>query len=399
MGIQIKNRDECLYFVNVYLPYQCPDNYDLYVEYLGKLSAIIEDYESSKVGIIGDFNAAVGTTFEGELLEVCTHHELIISDYEHFGRNSSQFTFVSDAHSTTSWLDYIICSFNLFTILSDLCILDKLPSSDHLPIGCNLCFDLDTCMSTPSVSDSCDVKLPTMKCQWSKASDVEIEYYRMKSYISLDTIFIPDVVKCVNNNCSSKEHQGQLDNYFTSISDALDLTSKQTIPTSKIKCPSEYIVPGFNDYLKDLHDSARNSYLVWKQNGKPRGDDTDMDMRTTRLRFKYALRQCRCDEEQNRADALARTLHCKDTTDFWKGVRGIKDSRVPLATKVGDAVGDANITKLWQDHFSALLNSVLPLTCVSVSKLLNWVKLLVLMGWLLNILCFRTVLFVCICPY
>ena len=241
MGIQIKNRDECLYFVNVYLPYQCPDNYDLYVEYLGKLSAIIEDYESSKVGIIGDFNAAVGTTFEGELLEVCTHHELIISDYEHFGRNSSQFTFVSDAHSTTSWLDHIICSFNLFTILSDLCILDKLPSSDHLPIGCNLCFDLDTCMSTPSVSDSCDVKLPTMKCQWSKASDVEIEYYRMKSYISLDTIFIPDVVKCVNNNCSSKEHQGQLDSYITSISDTLDLTSKQTIPTSKIKCPSEYI--------------------------------------------------------------------------------------------------------------------------------------------------------------
>ena len=77
---------------------------------------------------------------------VCTHHELIISDYEHFGRNSSQFTFVSDAHSTTSWLDHIICSFNLFIILSDLCILDKLPSSDHLPTGCKLCFDLDTCM-------------------------------------------------------------------------------------------------------------------------------------------------------------------------------------------------------------------------------------------------------------
>ena len=355
----------------MYLPYQCPDNYDLYVEYLGKLSAIIEDYESSKVGIIGDFNAAVGTTFEGELLEVCTRHELIISDYEHFGRNSSQFTFVSDAHSTTSWLDHIICSFNLFTILSDLCILDKLPSSDHLPIGCNLCFDLDTCMSTPSVSDSCDVKLPTMKCQWSKASDVEIEYYRMKSYISLDTIFIPDVVKCVNNNCSSKEHQGQLDSYFTSISDALDLTSKQTIPTSKIKCPSEYIVPGFNDYLKDCMIVLET--VILKQNGKPRGDDTDMDMRTTRLRFKYALRQCRCDEEQNRADALARSLHCKDTTDFWKGVRGIKDSRVPLATKVGDAVGDANITKLWQDHFSALLNSVQnegskPFVCDSIDR-------------------------------
>ena len=34
-----------------------------------------------------------------------------------------------------------------------------------------------------------------------------------------------------------------------------------------------------------------------------------MDMQASRLRFKYALRQCRCDEEQNRADALARSLH------------------------------------------------------------------------------------------
>ena len=70
---------------------------------------------------------------------------------------------------------------------------------------------------------------------------------------------------------------------------------------------------------------------------------------------------------------LSRSLHCKDTTDFWKGVRGIKDSRVPLATKVGDAVGDANITKLWQDHFSALLNSVQnerskPFVCESIDR-------------------------------
>ena len=118
-------------------------------------------------------------------------------------------------------------------------------------------------------------------------------------------------------------------------------------------------------------------------------------MQATQLRFKYALRQCRCNEEQNRVGALVQSLHCKDTTDFWKGVRGIKDSRVPLATKVGDAVGDASITKLWQDHFSALLNSVLN---EGSKPFVSWVKLLVLMGWLLNILFFRTVLFVYICP-
>ena len=45
-------------------------------------------------------------------------------------------------------------------------------------------------------------------------------------------------------------------------------------------------------------------------------------------------------------------------TDFWEGIRCIKDSKDPLATKVGDAVGDASRTKLWQDHFSTLRNCV-----------------------------------------
>ena len=33
-------------------------------------------------------------------------------------------------------------------------------------------------------------------------------------------------------------------------------------------------------------------------------------------------------------------------------------NNIPLTTKVGDAVGSKNITQLWQDHFSTLLNSV-----------------------------------------
>ena len=226
------------------------------------------------------------------MLETCTKHELIISDYERFSRISSQFTSVSDAHRTTSWLYHIFCCINLYVLLSDFCISNKLPISDHLPTGCNVCFDLD---STPNPCDSvpCDVKVPTIKVQWSKATDVEIEHYNARSYTSLKAITPPYVIKYINTSCNCSEHQMQLDVSFDSICNALYDTSKQTIPTTKIKYSSECFVPGFNDYLKELHTNARNSYLTWKQMGKPRGDDTDMYMRTTRLQFKYALRQCR----------------------------------------------------------------------------------------------------------
>ena len=59
-----------------------------------------------------------------------------------------------------------------------------------------------------------------------------------------------------------------------------------------------------------------------------------------------------------RADALARSLYCKDSVLFWKGVKGVNCNNILFTTKVGDAVGSKNITQLWQDHFSTLLNSV-----------------------------------------
>ena len=91
----MKHLKERLYFINVYLAYECPEYYDLYVEYLGKISAIVEDCHSTKIAIIGDFNTAVGTTFEDELLELCTHHKFIIADYEKFGRTSNQHNYIS----------------------------------------------------------------------------------------------------------------------------------------------------------------------------------------------------------------------------------------------------------------------------------------------------------------
>ena len=108
MGIEFKSITDCIYFMNVYMPYQCTDNYDCYVEYLGKSSAILEECTTTKIAIVGDFNAAVSTSVETELLALCESQNLVISDYQLLGRLSEQFTFVSDAHSTTSWLDHFI---------------------------------------------------------------------------------------------------------------------------------------------------------------------------------------------------------------------------------------------------------------------------------------------------
>ena len=62
----------------------------------------------------------------------CEH--LGLSDYEMLGRNSVFYTCVSDAHHSTSWLDQDICSSNMHNVIGSIYVVDKLPSSDHLPL-------------------------------------------------------------------------------------------------------------------------------------------------------------------------------------------------------------------------------------------------------------------------
>ena len=81
-----------------------------------------------------------------------------------------------------------------------------------------------------------------------------------------------------------------------------------SIPKSKFRYSSKIIVVGYNEYVKELHDNDRRSYLIWKRSEKLQRDVTECDICTTRLKFKYAFRKCRNNDEMMRADALARSL-------------------------------------------------------------------------------------------
>ena len=69
-------------------------------------------------------------------------------------------------------------------------------------------------------------------------------------------------------------------------------------------------------------------------------------MNQPRLRFKSALKFCQHNENQMRADALARSMMNNDMTEFWKDVRKSTNSNVSSATNVNGSVGDTEIAEL-----------------------------------------------------
>ena len=57
------------------MPYQHDDNYETFMERIGKLSATIEDSDMYNFIILGDFNSAVETPFKSELLKFCSTYD------------------------------------------------------------------------------------------------------------------------------------------------------------------------------------------------------------------------------------------------------------------------------------------------------------------------------------
>ena len=237
-------------------------------------------------------------------------------------------------------------------------IFEKNPCSDHLLIYAKFTLDFSSKIIYSGTVTDRDAMLPIINCQWAKATDLDLENYRQGTHSMLSRITVPSIVYCKDARCTHDQHRHLIDVYYASICNVLTDVSKLTVPTTRFKCSQDFIVPGFNKYLKELHYEARAHYLNWRNAGRPRTGESHSDMRVSRLRFKYAYLQCRANEDMMRADALAYSLKSKDSTSFWKDVRNMANSKIPLASEVRDAVGSGKITDMWQSHYSELLNSV-----------------------------------------
>ena len=77
-------------------------------------------------------------------------------------------------------------------------------------------------------------------------------------------------------------------------------------------------ITGCNEYVAEHHNNARDAYIMWRNQGTPRHGYSYDTMKTTRARFKYALRACTNREETIKADFLAKDLQKHDYVGFWK---------------------------------------------------------------------------------
>ena len=286
---------------------------------------------------------------------MCDIYQLVISDYRKYGRNSGQHTYVSDAHNSISWLDHVICSQDMHLKLHSIDISDQLPSSDHLPLS----FILDSnhsILNVPHHNSPCGSAKVTVN--WAKVKDTELDLYTKLTYCYFTKVNILSAIKCTDANCSSPEHRMQINQFYDDVCSTLRQSGVDSILSVKVKDGRDYIVLGFNKFLKELHTAVRTDYIAWRGAAKPRSGLICGNMKRSRLKFEFALRQCKQNVDANMANEHAKLLMNKDMNSFWSGIRKSNNSRLPLATTVNQCTGESNIAEMWQDHHTLILNSV-----------------------------------------
>ena len=112
-------------------------------------------------------------------------------------------------------------------------------------------------------------------------------------------------------------------------------------------------------HAKNIVSRSQKCYIMWRDMGKPKHGPLCELMQKTRLYFKY-IKQCEQREDMARADAMAKSMHTKDTVTFWKNIYKLYlyMKVIPKTSSVNGADNSSSISAMWKTHFESLLNNV-----------------------------------------
>ena len=167
VGVKVTVQNKTMYVINVYLPYECEENKEEFIDRLSKLNVLQEELDSTCVSIIGDFNSNV--------LKPGSHHAKYLSEYcELFNYKWSSkillpddtFTYISEAWGSHSWLDHCISSEDGHNMIENMYVLYENIMSDHIPFAFTVNIEC-----APEVVQ-CPKETFRSKLDWGKVNEV-----------------------------------------------------------------------------------------------------------------------------------------------------------------------------------------------------------------------------------
>ena len=210
--------------VSAYFPtdYGDNDSLDSFIETCAAITAIYEESEAIQIVVAGDFNCHVGSRYYRTLLSFTQDNRLQLTD---INRLSNVYTFCSDATSSVSWIDHILYSDSLDTLVTSCNVLSTYVSSDHKPLYVTLDSVIPPVNTTSlNYSSAPDNYI----LDWSNCNNHNIQTYR----IMLDDLLCyVNVHNTLFGNGSEENYNYIVDDYYNAIMECIKIASRTAIPS------------------------------------------------------------------------------------------------------------------------------------------------------------------------
>ena len=353
-GIRIQHGTQIFVILCVYMPYECRDNEESYLDNLGTIKTIIDELDCTCISILGDWNSDISdrtSLFGNHVRLFCTENNLILSS-EHFLPDGT-FTHYSEAWHTTSWLDHCISTSDANEIINNMSVDYSLNTADHLPLYMEI--------ASQRVPEVEIVNGVHRRLAWDKINHTAQMEYCKETDANMQRIHIPyDALRCTDVNCKNVDHQDDICKFYDDIIAAMSSGSDTVFDRchNANRHAGDYSIPGWNTHVDQLHDAARQSFKAWVDAGKPKHGFVFDEMKRSRASFKYELRFLKRHTNQEIGNLLAAKLQAGKTDCFWKEVRRMNNCKVPLPNCIDGISGAGNITELWRSRFCNLLNCI-----------------------------------------
>ena len=167
VNMSVNNVLSTILLASVYMPSVDPgNNFDEDFEFVcGCLNALITDSHVSGYIFAGDFNSRPVSTRLDFIVDCLAPHHAVVADLCLMDANN--FTYISDAHSTTSWIDHIIVNRSLLSIITCMSVDYNSVVSDHRPLS----FSFDAAIAISSSVTSHVFNTDTAyACNWEACS-------------------------------------------------------------------------------------------------------------------------------------------------------------------------------------------------------------------------------------
>ena len=346
-----------LYILSVYLPCRsgCTDGFKESLDHLNAVILLLPP--DADIIIMGDFNADMGhlggpysctsPNEQGKIFHKYLTRWDFISIHLQFHSSLSTHIYESEAHSSYSTLDHIICPRRMLSRFRSAFVLEDHPlnTSDHLPVQAIL----DHPPLTPVTSTSPPLKSPSHP-NWHAISKEDIhKLYTapLKASLAGFSCELPSLSSLIQSPTLIDDHICSLTRIL--ISHSGNIPSKSFVPHRS---------PGWNASLKLAHRHCKKMYRSWIAAGRPRCSDhpSRRAYKSAKRRFRSCLRLHRRSLADNMFASI--DVQSTDVQQLFRHVRNMTTSQHKSHTQhlVVNNVeyGHNSLLEGWATHFEAL---------------------------------------------